>query len=64
VRHERRPLRLEAFTLSVVSAACAYLIYYVLATGGGYFACISASMVAMHLFFEWARLYYRLGLKS
>jgi hypothetical protein len=64
VRDEGGPVRVEVFTLAVVSAAGAYLLYYVFATGGGYFACISASMVVMHLVFEWARLFFRLGLKS
>ena len=61
MRNGARTLRVETFNLSVVSAAGAYLFYYVLATGGGYLAVIAASMVAMHLVFEWVRLFYRLG---
>jgi hypothetical protein len=64
VRHEGGPLRLEAFTLVVVSGACAYLFYYVLATDGGYSAVLSAAMIALHLVFEWVRLFYKRGLKS
>jgi hypothetical protein len=59
-----RMLRVETFNLAVVSAAGAYLFYYVLTTHGGLFAGIAAAMVAMHSIFEWARLFYKLGRES
>lgn len=57
-------LRVEIFNLAVVSAAGTYLFYYVLTTHGGFFAGIAAASIAMHLIAEWARLFYKLGLKS
>lgn len=64
MRHGARSSRLETFNLAVVSAAGAYLFYYVLATRGDLVAIIAAAMVAMHLVFEWVRLFYRLGRSS
>jgi hypothetical protein len=54
-------MKREVIWLLVISAAAAYLFYYVLATRGGYFAGVSASMVALHFIFEWSQTFYRLG---
>ena len=48
----------------IVSAATAYLFYYVLTSRGGYFAGVSVSLISLYLVIEWSQLFYRLGLKS
>lgn len=57
-------MRTEVFVLSVKTAAAAYLSYYVLATGGGYFAWMSAVVIDIHVFSAWSITFYKLGRKS
>ena len=45
----------------LVSAAAVYLFYYVLVSGGGHFARLSASALCLYFIFEWSRVFYRLG---
>ena len=63
-RRGARGLRAETLTLLLITAAVGYLFYYVLSTRGGYFASISVTMLATHVVFEWARLFYKVGRAS
>jgi hypothetical protein len=57
-------MKREAFSLMIVSAAAAYLFYYVLASGGSRLAGLSAALVVLYLIAEWSQFFYRLGRSS
>jgi hypothetical protein len=57
-------MRREIFPLLLVSAAAAYLFYYVLTSRGGYFAGLSAAVLFLYLIGEWSQFFYRLGRRS
>jgi predicted secreted protein len=57
-------MKREVFSLLIVSAATAYLFYYVLASRGGYFAMLSVSTLCIYFIKAWGDLFYRLGRNS
>jgi hypothetical protein len=57
-------MKREVAQLVVVSAAVAYLFYYLLSHGGGVLGNIAVSAVSMYIINEWAQVFYRLGLRS
>ena len=54
-------MKREVVRLLLASAAAAYLFYYVLASRGGHFANVSASLLCLYFIFEWSAVFYRLG---
>ena len=57
-------MKREVVLLTVVSAAVAYLYYYVFTHGGGYLGNTAVTAVALYIFKEWSQVFYRLGLRS
>jgi hypothetical protein len=55
-------MRREVFVLAVETAA-AYLFYYVLVSGGDFFAGLAAAVFAVRVIAGWSLAFYKLGRK-